>query len=299
LSKTSLRGAALATAGTFLWALAGSVGQYLFETTSMTADWFVAVRMVIAGIILTVLGFVKDGKENLAVFREPEDRMKLFLFSILGMWFCQYTFYAAIAYSNSGMASVLQSLSRVLILAVLCIRLRRPPVRRELLAVWGAVAGTFLLGIPGGGEGMAVSGPGLTFGLLSAVGSYFYNTMPGHLMNKYGTYQTVGYGSLIGGMLFALISRPWTAAVDFSAGAFLVFLAVTVLGTIFAPAAYLKGIAALGPLKGSMIGNTQPLFAVLIAVLFLGTRFRLLDLAGFGLILFSITLLSADGDTEA
>ena len=66
---------------------------------------------------------------------EKRDTIHLLAFAIFGITFCQFTYFMAIQASNAGTATVLQYLSPILILAVVCMRELRLPKRLELAAI--------------------------------------------------------------------------------------------------------------------------------------------------------------------
>ena len=132
----------MALAGGTCWGFSGCCGQYLFEQKGIEAPWLVAVRLFFAGIILVLAGFKLHGTENLRVFRKKRDTIHLLAFAIFGITFCQLTYFMAIQASNAGTATVLQYLSPILILAVVCMRELRLPKGLELAAIGLSLFGT-------------------------------------------------------------------------------------------------------------------------------------------------------------
>lgn len=125
--KRQTAGTIMALVGGTCWGFSGCCGQYLFEQKGIEAPWLVAVRLFFAGIILVLAGFKLHGRENLRVFRKKRDTIHLLAFAIFGITFCQFTYFMAIQASNAGTATVLQYLSPILILAVVCMRELRLP----------------------------------------------------------------------------------------------------------------------------------------------------------------------------
>ena len=50
-------GLLLASAGPFLWGSSGTVAQHLFDTTTISPLWLVAVRDLVSGGLLCLFGF--------------------------------------------------------------------------------------------------------------------------------------------------------------------------------------------------------------------------------------------------
>ena len=120
-------GTMMALVGGTCWGFSGCCGQFLFEQKEVQAPWLVTVRLFFAGLILIMIGFRLNGRQNLNIFKRKQDALHLLLFAVFGITFCQFTYFMAIQASNAGTATVLQYLSPVLILMVVCIRGKRLP----------------------------------------------------------------------------------------------------------------------------------------------------------------------------
>ena len=138
-------GILITLSGGACWGLSGCFGQYLFQEKGITAEWLVTMRLTFAGILLIVLGFVMTGKRMGDLWKNPVDSKSMVLFALAGMLTCQYTYFAAIQYSNAGTATVLQSMAPLVILAIVCIKGKRLPRKFEGAAIFCALLGVFLL----------------------------------------------------------------------------------------------------------------------------------------------------------
>ena len=90
-SKTA-RGIFFTLAGGTMWGFSGTCGQYLFTYKNLDSAWVTVTRMICAGIILLVLAFIKQRKEMKEIMQDKRDRRQLFIFSIFGLMFCQYSY---------------------------------------------------------------------------------------------------------------------------------------------------------------------------------------------------------------
>lgn len=107
--KKRTAGICLTLAGGICWGLSGCFGQYLFQKKDITADWLVMVRLLLAGVLLVLMGFLLT-KKRMGGYLEKSCGQKAALdFFCFCMLSCQYTYFAAIQYSNAGTATVLQS----------------------------------------------------------------------------------------------------------------------------------------------------------------------------------------------
>ncbi len=293
-------GTLLTIGGGVCWGFSGCMAQYLFESKAVTAIWLVPQRMVVAGLILVVLGFFVEGKKMVAIFLNRADLIRLLVFSVFGMMLCQLTYFSAVQYSNAGTATVLQTLAPVFILLFYCLRYRRRPRRMELIAIAGALLGTFLLATHGQLNGLAITPQGLFFGLGAAVGAALYTLLSAVLLNKgYSTWTVVGLGMFFSGLLLAAIVRPWSMGVVWDSEMVWMFVGIVIIGTALAFSLFLAGASIVGPLKASLLGSVEPLTAILLSAAVLGASFTAWDFVGFVLILGTVALLSLDKGQKA
>ena len=207
-------------------------------------------------------------------------------------------FAMAVQTSNAGTATVLQYLSPVLILFLVCFKGRRRPAGLELLAIALSLTGTFLIGTHGNIHGLQLTPQGLTWGLLAAVSAVIYTTLPGTLVNRYDIYQVLGFGMFIGGLFMCLLVRPWNYTVVWDGGTWAAMFGVIVVGTAVAFGLYLQGVSIIGPLKGSLYSGVEPVSSIIISVFWLNTTFTLPDFLGFGLIMVTVLILAKTGGKQ-
>ena len=292
------RNLALTAAGATLWGLSGCFAQYLFEHKGINAAWLVAVRLLVAGALLVGVGFALHGRRNLDIFRSRGDALRLIRFAFLGLWFCQFAYFTTVQHSNAGTATVLQGTAPVLILLVQCLRARRAPRAFDLAAVAVVMAGVFLLSTHGHPGSMALSRPALFYGVLTSIAAACYSMMGASLLPRYGVYQTVGWGMLISGAVFCMLVRPWESIPAPDAATLGALFGVVVLGTAVAFALFLQGASVIGALPAMLIGSLEPLVAIVVAVLFLGSPFTWADGAGVTLVLGAVAALGLHADSS-
>ena len=271
-SKTA-RGIFFTLAGGTMWGFSGTCGQYLFTYKNLDSAWVTVTRMICAGIILLVLAFIKQRKEMKEIMQDKRDRRQLFIFSIFGLMFCQYSYMTAISHSNAGTATVLQYLGPVLIMIVSCFMAKKLPSGREVFAIILAVAGTFLLATHGNIHSLVISNLGLAWGLLSAVALMSYTMLPEKIIGRWGSTVVTGYGMLIGGIFLFFATRYWTVRVTFDLGTVLGLAAIVLIGTALSFTLYLQGVSDIGSVKASMLACIEPVSATVISALWKKSRF--------------------------
>ena len=278
--------------GALLWGVSGTSGQFLLQHRGLTSGWLVAVRMLMAGLILLMLCYKKEEGAIFRVWKDKRDRLDMFLFAALGLSFCQYTYFATISHSNAGTATVLQFLAPVLIMVYLSFKNSRLPRPAEMTAIIFAVAGIFLLATHGRFDSLSTSKEALTYGLLSAVAVVIYNLQPVRLIKTYGTLLSLGWGMLIGGILLSIMYQPWRIIGTWDIAAFASLLVIILFGTVISFSLYLEGVQRIGATVGSLLSSAEPLSATFLSVVWLGTSLHWTDLVGIVLILSTVFLLT-------
>lgn len=293
-----MRGLFFASLGAMSWGISGVCSQYLFMNYDVDSSWLTAMRMVLSGILLLILSVYKDKDKLIKIWTIPKDVGWLFSFSILGLLMCQYTFVSAIKYSDSATATVLQSLNVVIMIFFMSIVTRTKMKFSQVLAVFLAVLGTYLISTGGNPRNMTISTAGLIFGLLSAVGVITYTLFSRPIIVKWGNILVTGWGMLIGGLVISIITKAWIIPKDLDFIAWLMISIIIVVGTAGGFSIFLEGVKHIGPVKATLIGCLEPASATLLAAIFLGMRFSLVELTGFFCILLTVFLSVKDKEAE-
>lgn len=172
----------------------------------------------------------------------------------------------------------------VVIVGWTALRTRRRPPLGELACVALAVLGTFLLVTHGSLTSLAISPPALFWGLLCAFAAAFYTVQPKHLICKYRPTLIVGWGMLVGGLLFLPISKPWAFTGIWNTAAALDFAYIILFGTVIAFVCYLGSLQYIQP--------AEPLSSILLSIALLHITFTPADLLGAISILAAVILLT-------
>ena len=125
-----VRGVICTLTGGIFWGFSGACGQFLFANYNIDSSWLTAIRMISAGVILTLFSLLRMRRQALGIWQVRRHAVQLVIFAVLGLMFCQYTYLTAIAHSNAGTATVLQYLGPVLIMAAVCLINRRLPDKK-------------------------------------------------------------------------------------------------------------------------------------------------------------------------
>lgn len=272
--------------GTF-WGLNGTVSKWLMDTYAIDPLWLVCVRELFAcWLFLAAAALTARGREQLAgVWRSPRDLLAIAGVSLGAILFSQVAYLEAIDWTNSATATIMQSLGMVLVLAYVCIKVRRRPRRRELLGVVLALVGTYLVATGGNPGQLSLPAEGLLWGLACAAAAACLSILPAAPMARWGNFTVNGLAFLFSGLVLALAWRPWEHMPELDAlGWGVIALCVTV-GTFGAYALYLQGVKDAGSMRASLLGTIEPVTATVATVVWLGTPFTPAEVIGFALII--------------
>ena len=297
-----VKGALLTMGGAACWGISGCMGQYLFTRENMDSTWLVPIRLLLAGLLLCGYYFIKDRKQLFAPWNwkaDPRNTIDLLVYGLAGVSFCQFLYFLTIQLSTAGIATILQDLSPVLILLVLCLQQRRTPRLFELCSILLALLGVFLLTTHGSLTSLAVSPAALAAGLVCACTVVIYTMWPKRLQAQYPTPLLQGWAFLLGGLAFHLIFRPWTMGYVPSAVGVIGILVVVLVGNVTAFSLYMSGVPLIGPQRASLYSFAEPVTAAILSTLLLGSPFTLWDALGFGCIFVMLVLLSLPARSDS
>ena len=196
--------------------------------------------------------------------KNPRNLLDLLIYGLAGVSCCQFTYFLTIQLSSAGMGTILQDLSPVIILLVVCIQQHRGPRLFEICSILLALIGVFLLTTHGSLTDLAISPAALLSGIASACCVVIYTMWPKKLQMNY---------------------------VPTAMGVFGIFT-VVVLGNVLAFSLYMSGVPLIGPQRSSLYSFAEPVTAAIISTLVLGSPFTVWDAMGFGCIFLMLVLLS-------
>nr|WP_318539119.1 EamA family transporter [Terribacillus saccharophilus] len=292
MQNSRVLGIVLVLIGATLWGVSGTVAQFLFQEKGFSTEWLTVIRLLVAGVVLLSIAYIKEGKKVWAVWRSKNGAMNIILFGILGMLAVQYTYFAAIEHGNAATATILQYLAPALITCYLALRSRRLPSFTIILSVVIAIIGTFLLVTGGNLQSLSISGWAVFWGVASAFALSFYTLQPLKLLADWGAKIVVGWGMLIGGVTFSFIHPPWQVQGEWTLSSVAAVLFVIIFGTIIAFYFYLESTAYIAASKVSLLASVEPLSATFLSILWFHIPFGLAEWIGTILILTTITVLS-------
>ena len=273
------------------WGVSGAAGQYLFKNAGITPEWLVSARTLLTGLFLLTFFQLKHGGV-FAIWLNRQDRIDIIVFTLGGMLFMQYGYFAAIAHSNAATATVLQYTAPILIVIYLAFRQRKLPSKMECIAVLGCLIGTFLLATHGNVKSLSLSPQALFWGILSSVALAFYTVYPARLLAKYDAMLLIGWSMLIGSFVMHFVHPSWDYAGNWDISCIITMSFVVIFGTMVPYLLFLNGVKYIGPTKSSLYASAEPLASTIVSVVWLKVHLELIDYIGFLFIIATVLMLS-------
>lgn len=293
-----LRGMICASIGCVCWGFSGTCIQLLTTNLGVSVMWVTTVRMLLSAVLFLAICLVREPGRLKAALLDRRSLVTITLFSLLGVLFMQIAYMNAIKYTTAGIGTLLEQLGLALIMLYVCIRGKRLPHGREIIGLVIAMGGTFIIATQGNPLSLAIPTEGLFWGLLSALAFMFYTLMPIKVLAKWGSFIVTGLAMLIGGVVAALFEQPWNEPVAMSGELIFAMAVLVVVGTLIAYVLYLQGIQDAGPMRASLTSPLEPVSAMVLATVWLGSPITVPDMIGGLLIVAMVFLVSGSSDSE-
>ena len=294
MKRYEIIGIILTLLGATLWGVSGTSVQFIGNFRNMNLEWLLTMRLITAGLLTILYGWIRQGNAIFNVFRNWRDTLGLVIFGVFGMALCQYTYFRSIVIAGAGIATVLQYLAPSMIIIYLLVRYGKRPSTGEIISVILALVGTICLMGNNGFSFESFRSDVLFWGLLSAVGVAVYSVSPVRLLATYGTIPIVGFGMLLSGLVAAaLFQQPhsyatwdvWTVVGCFN---------VVFLGTIVSFNAYLEGVKRIGAVSGSILSSIEPISAAFFGWALLGNQFNWVGILGMAMIIATVIIIALE-----
>lgn len=294
MKRYEIIGIILTLLGATLWGVSGTSVQFVGNFRNMNLEWLLTMRLITAGLLTVLYGWIRQGNAIFNVFRNWRDTLGLVIFGVFGMALCQYTYFRSIVIAGAGIATVLQYLAPSMIIIYLLMRYGKRPSTGEIISVILALVGTICLMGNNGFSFESFRSDVLFWGLLSAVGVAVYSVSPVRLLATYGTIPIVGFGMLLSGLVAAALFQQshsyaiwdvWTVVGCFN---------VVFLGTIVSFNAYLEGVKRIGAVSGSILSSIEPISAAFFGWALLGNQFNWVGILGMAMIIATVIIIALE-----
>ncbi|MGX7023410.1 DMT family transporter [Vagococcus hydrophili] len=293
-----MKGIILAITGAVFWGGSGVSAQYIMQEKGVETSWLVSVRILFAGILILCYLYGTEKRQVFAILKNKKDLLGTFIFSFFGVILLQYSFFKAIEVSNAATATILQYLSPIFIVIYLIFESKKIPSKMSMLSIALSLFGTALLVTKGDFTTLSMSPMGLFWGLGAGLFGAFYIIQPRKLMATYGTTTIIGWGMLMGGLMYQLYHPVWKDVPKLDGVTIALISFIVVFGTIFSYICLLKSTRYIPAQFSSLLTSFEPLSSALFSFLFLNAIILPIEILSMGIIIFSVFLLSRSQDNE-
>ncbi len=303
-------GAACALAGATLWGFSGACIQFLVEGYAVSSAFISFTRAATAAGLFLALVLATRREALLSLLGSRAARRTLMLFGV-GLYLSQITYAISIEMTNAGTATVLQATCTVFVMLFTCLRARRLPRPTDFAGLVAALAAAALIATQGDWGVIVLPAAGLAWSIANALSETLYIMAPQRLYGRWDRVTIIGVGMVVSGVAAAIV---WLAAAaaslspapgaaslvpELDAVGWLALIGgVGVLGTFAAFGLFLYGVSLVGSVRGSLLGVAEPVGAMVIAAVWLGTPFSAADWGGLVLMAAMIALVSLSGSRE-
>ncbi len=290
-SKSS-NGYLLAAGAAVLWGFSGVVTSYLLRHRQMRPDELLVFRTGFASLIL--LAWLAMTAKHLIRIRRT-DLPYFALLGAIGLVANQGFYYLALTMVSVGYALMLQYLAPVFLMIYGVASKTEAMSWGKAVAAILALGGCALmmLGQPGGlGK---VSWVGTVCALGSGVGFAFYTAFGKHGLRRYDSRTMMTYAFLSAALMWLIIRPPWKIAwssYDLSTWAFFLYLGA--IATVLPFALYLASLKYLEASRTSLTSILEPVFAAVVAWVWLGQALWPLQIAGGVAVLVGVVMLQIE-----
>ena len=294
MKRYEIIGIILTLLGATLWGVSGTSVQFIGNFRNMNLEWLLTMRLITAGLLTVLYGWIRQGNAIFNVFRNWRDTLGLIIFGVFGMALCQYTYFRSIVIAGAGIATVLQYLAPSMIIISLLVRYGKQPSTGEIISVILALAGTICLMGNNGFSFESFRSDVLFWGLLSAVGVAVYSVSPVRLLATYGTIPIVGFGMLLSGLVAAVLFQQPHSYATWDVWTVVGCFNVVFLGTIVSFNAYLEGVKRIGAVSGSILSSIEPISAAFFGWALLGNQFIWVGILGMAMIIATVIIIALE-----
>ena len=294
MKRYEIIGIILTLLGATLWGVSGTSVQFVGNFRNMNLEWLLTMRLIMAGLLTVLYGWIRQGNAIFNVFRNWRDTLGLIIFGVFGMALCQYTYFRSIVIAGAGIATVLQYLAPSMIIIYLLVRYGKRPSTGEIISVILALAGTICLMGNNGFSFESFRSDVLFWGLLSAVGVAVYSVSPVRLLATYGTIPIVGFGMLLSGLVAAVLFQQPHSYATWDVWTVVGCFNVVFLGTIVSFNAYLEGVKRIGAVSGSILSSIEPISAAFFGWALLGNQFNWVGILGMAMIIATVIIIALE-----
>jgi len=289
LMKPSTKGFIILISAAFLWAVHGPLAKYLFNNGILPTD-LVQARITYSFFTL-LLGFAIFNRSLFIV--EKGDLVYFAVLGIVGLALAQFFYFYAISTIGVGVAIALQYTAPTFIVLYNYFILKELIATKTVLAIGLALIGCYLVIGAYHTAFNDLNWVGISSGIASALTFGFYTVYSKKGLAKYSTWTVFFYVLLFAALFWNLIHPPLILiGQGYSYTTWAMVFSIAILGTLTPFFLFFLGLKLLDPVRATVTATLEPIFATIIAFLFLGEALHFWQLIGGLFVVGSVLLMS-------
>ncbi|MDO4291404.1 MAG: DMT family transporter [Eggerthellaceae bacterium] len=287
------RGVVCAVTGALLWGFSGACAQFLFAHYDISAAFITATRALLAFVLFLGVLVARQRDRLRSMLASPRTLGRLGVFG-LGLFGSQFFYTMSVSFTNAGTATVLQMSGTVFIMLFTCVFARKLPRAAEVAGLVCAVFATVAIATQGNLDSLALPPEGLFWGMLNGLAVALYVMWPRRLFAEYGSFAATGLAMFVSAALSSVVWAVQGAPVPAldAVGVLVLTVGIAAVGTFAAFALYLRGVSLVGSVAGGLLGAFEPIGAMVVSAVWLGTAFTGFDWLGLALMLGMLVLVT-------
>jgi drug/metabolite transporter (DMT)-like permease len=290
LDTRKVEGYLLIAAAAFCYGASAALGKAVFNGTQWVRGAGIdplilsQSRSSFAVLVLIPIALLMRGS---AVFRTDRcTLLKCVAMGVLGICGANFFYYYAIAKSTVATAITVQYTAPVWVYAYMMVAGKDRASWIRSIAVLLAFLGCGLVALTGTEAQIRVSVIGIIAALGAAFSYSFYNVIGADLLKSASQWLVLFYTLLSASLFWLIVNPPWRVVARHYSGREWLFLFGFAMFSMLLPLAlYLAGLHLLDPTSAIVTSCLEPVFASLLAAMFVDESLSALQIVGIALVL--------------
>ena len=287
------RGYFYVAAATLCWGAAATVSKAMFAGRMfpgqpMITPLVLAQTRTTVAVLLLIPFLLLRRPATLRIRRS--DFLFCLVTGTLGLAGSNFFYYWAIQKTTVAIAITVQYTAPVWVLLAMAARGRQRATGWRLGSVILAIAGTALtIGLFH--SGVSLNAAGVAAALMASFSFAFYNIAGQGLVQRYPPLTVMVYALLGAALMWACVNPPSRlAAAHYSTGQWTFLMIFAMMATLVPYVFYFNGLKYLDPTRAVVTGCLEPVFAILLALIFVGEGLTGLQALGIAAVLAATVL---------
>lgn len=232
---------------------------------------------------------------------DMHDRLLVLGLGLIGYYCSSFLDFLGLQYISAGLERLILFLYPTMTVMLAAVLYKRAIGRKVIAAMALSYAGIALVFLHdvGAKEGSIVLGSALVFA--STLSYSIYLVGAGHAIARIGTLRFTAYAMVVASaasLLQFVVMRP-LSALDLPLRVYELSIAMAIFSTVLPVFLLSFAIRRIGSGSASLIGTVGPVSTIYMAYVILGESISLLQIAGSGLVLIGVLIISLNSKKEA